>query len=51
MMKNTKVAVKYNRCLEFTLPTGQTVTVKVLGEKDVAKSNAALLLSALTVSE
>lgn len=43
-----KVAVKFNRCIEFTLQTGETVTVKVLGEKAVAKANAALLLSALT---
>ena len=51
MMKNTKASLKFNRCIEFVLPNGKVIDVKVLGEKTDAKANAALLLSALTVTE
>lgn len=43
-----KIATKFNRCIEFTLPTGEVITAKVLGDKDTAKANTAKLISALT---
>jgi len=49
MMKNgLSVATKYNRCLEFTMPSGEKIEVKVLGEKPAAAANAKRLLDALT---
>lgn len=49
MIKNgLSAALKFNRCLEFTLPDGKTVTVKVLGEKPAASADAKLLHAALT---
>jgi hypothetical protein len=48
MMKGTKVAVKFNRCVEFTLPDGKVIVVKVLGEKPVAATDAKTLVAALS---
>ena len=45
-MKMTK---KFNRCIEFTLPTGEVITAKVLGDKDAAAKSCTALMSALTV--
>jgi hypothetical protein len=48
-MKNgLNVTAKWGRCLSFTLPTGEVIDVKVIGEKDAAKANAAKLLAALS---
>lgn len=41
------VAAKYNRCLSFVLASGETVEVKVLGEKADAAASAKKLLTAL----
>ncbi len=49
MIKNgVSAALKFNRCLEFTLADGKTVTVKVLGEKPTAAADAKTLLAALS---
>ena len=51
MMKDTvNVASKFNRCVEVTLPTGQVIVAKVLGEKAEAAANTRILVSALTTA-
>ena len=40
-----KVAIKFNRCVEFTLADGTLVTAKVLGEKPVAAVQAKQLVA------
>ena len=42
-----KVVSKFNRCLSFTLPSGEVIDVKVLGEKVDAAKAAKTLLTAL----
>ena len=42
------VTAKYNRCLAFTLPSGQVIEVKVIGDKVAAVAQAKALLAALT---
>lgn len=49
-MTITKATAKFNRCIEFTLTDGSTVTVKVLGDKIAAGHAAKLLLNALTAT-
>lgn len=52
MMKNgLNVASKWGRCLSFTLPSGEVIDVKVIGEKDAAKVAASKLLAALTATK
>lgn len=41
------VTKKYNRCLSFTLPTGEVIECKVIGEKDAAAVSSTRLLQAL----
>lgn len=48
MIEKTKVAIKFNRCVEFTLPSGQVIVCKVLGEKPVAAADAKTLVAALS---
>jgi hypothetical protein len=43
-----KIAKKFNRCLEFTLPDGTIVTAKVLGDKAEAAKACTALHTALT---
>jgi hypothetical protein len=47
MIKGTKVAVKFNRCVEFTLPDGKVIVAKVLGEKPIAAADAKVLVASL----
>lgn len=42
-----KAAIKFNRCVEFTLPDGRVIVAKVLGEKPVAALDAKTLVAAL----
>jgi hypothetical protein len=51
MLSGTKVTTKWGRCLSFTLPSGEVIDVKVLGEKDAAKAASAKLLAALTATK
>jgi hypothetical protein len=46
-----KVALKWSRCVEFTLPNSKTITVKVQGDKDVAVALAKELVAAMTPVE
>lgn len=50
MLNGTRIALKWNRCLEVTLPDGKVITVKVQGEKPAAAADAKILLAALTAS-
>jgi hypothetical protein len=45
-----KVVSKFNRCLSFTLPSGEVIDVKVLGEKADAALAAKKLLAALNAT-
>lgn len=49
-MTIAKATSKFNRCIEFTLSDGTTVTVKVLGDKVAAGNAAKLLLNALNAT-
>ncbi len=42
-----KVAVKWNRCVEFTLPNNKVIVVKVSGEKAAAAVIARELVEAI----
>jgi hypothetical protein len=46
--KRIKVAAKFNRCVVFTLPSGQVIEVKVLGEKADAALASKALVAAFT---
>ena len=48
MIEKTKATLKFNRCVEFTLPDGRVIVAKVLGEKPVAAADAKTLVAALS---
>ena len=43
-----KVTKKFNRCIEFTLPTGEVITCKVQGDREAAAKACTALMTALT---
>lgn len=48
MLNGTKVAVKWNRCVEFTFADGTVIVCKVQGEKVDAVKNAKTLVDKLS---
>lgn len=47
IMTGKTAALKFNRCIEFTLPDGRKIVAKVLGEKAPANLDALALVAAL----
>jgi hypothetical protein len=47
-MTITNIVPKYNRCIEFRMTDGSTITVKVQGDKDAAAAAAKSLVNMLT---
>jgi hypothetical protein len=46
-----KVSPLFNRCLAITLPTGEVVNVKIMGEKGPAAAQAKTLTAALVAAK
>jgi len=47
-MTIASITPKFNRCIEFRMDDGSTVTVKVTGDKDAAAKAAKSLVNVLT---